>query len=450
MVKESLGVGVMTKTKRKYFAVEDYKHMETFLESMAEKGWLLTKYAGTKFTFESCEPVSLDFNVSVLQEEDAFDFPDESKQADLNAMSEESGWTYCTHNNLYQIFFKGKNVEAVPFHTEPEVEYENLKKVLFKSNVATLVFLLYFPFIIYQNFKFMDYTVLLSNGRWLNTISPIFIMLLFLFNLFHAAYWLINNKRRLKQGLDLQFSSVGSYKFKSTFNVAGISLYLGIVLLSFIELSSFNILIPLLSLSVGIPLVAAIFMKKRFKTVKRQRKENIRFFVIAMIVLLMISMGGSILMMMSGGFGKPKAYAAEVTVPVLNFSDFTSIDPVGIRFKEKGSIFVPTYYEYMENSFGAHSNKCDLFVLRTEYALCKNNHIFDYVLEGMFEEDRVEKEDIQYLKMVNASDWGVDRGYYLNNMETVILIEDMSIYRIHANLDFTDPAIIEICKSKLF
>ena len=64
-----------------------------------------------------------------------------------------------------------------------------------------------------------------------------------------------------------------------------------------------------------------------------------------------------------------------------------------------------------------------------------------------------EKRAISYendIKEVSIHKWGVDKGYYLYESKSKMIIQkDNSIYILRGDMDFSEKEIINICRNKL-
>lgn len=222
------------KTKKviKVFFMEDYKHIEQYLVKMAKDGWLLESIKNRKYIFVESEPRNLEFNVSILYEEGFLDYPDKSRQEQLNLFCEENGWKYCTHNSLLQIFYKECGAKSTIMHTDPEIEFQLVKSAIVKTQGLLLIIPFIYLFIIYNNIKTFSCSTLLSYSGFFNFIGPIFIFVIFLILLFSSLHWIIKNYIRIKEGRNLYYSSSRIFLIKKYMYLGFLLMYLGIFILS--------------------------------------------------------------------------------------------------------------------------------------------------------------------------------------------------------------------------
>ncbi|MBQ9014554.1 MAG: DUF2812 domain-containing protein [Firmicutes bacterium] len=99
----------MGKTKTKYipFGVYEYEYMESWLEDLAGKGWLLTGMFSCFATFEECEPRKLRYRI----------VPNAIGRAKAEevAFYEESGWKHAGSSRGMDVFYCEDNHAAELF-----------------------------------------------------------------------------------------------------------------------------------------------------------------------------------------------------------------------------------------------------------------------------------------------------------------------------------------------
>lgn len=169
---------------------------------------------------------------------------------------------------------------------------------------------------------------------------------------------------------------------------------------------------------VFVPILISIFIGKycvkSFKTKKRTRKQNIAIFLIIILFTTIFILGGDMAILFSTmKFGKSDDMPKNTVV--LELSDFgTNTIPERTRIREKSSIFVPVSFEYYE-SLG-----------------------------------RKAKEEENQISKVSEELWNIDRGYYLHESKSEIIIQkDNIIYILDGDIDFSEEEIVDICEGKL-
>ena len=146
------GWGRMGKSKRFLwnFMESDYKAMESYLEDMAAKGWMLRKIRGNFATFDEIPPKNVHFAVNVL-EKAGVSFGNPSKDAKAHRRNfEEGGWQYIDGKGYLQFFCSEKEERPLPTNWDLDREKQVLNASLWKKQVAgTLYILVLFSVLMY-------------------------------------------------------------------------------------------------------------------------------------------------------------------------------------------------------------------------------------------------------------------------------------------------------------
>ncbi|WBW99343.1 DUF2812 domain-containing protein [Oceanirhabdus sp. W0125-5] len=459
-----------TKKRLMVTSITEYKSLEKYFENMALKGWIMKEFKKGMMIFEECEPRDLDFNVSLFYNTTPFDYPDNEKDSEYRELCEESGWTYCASNQLYQVYYKEKNQEVVPIHSDSIEEYNIIKKTYMKTEFISLIALLPMIVVLFWSNSNLGYRDLLSNSGIFGIILPY--MLLILVIVMHApnVIWLIKNKINLSKGNELHFKSNRVIVRRNIVMWTLVVLYLILLIyLVFFDIPHFSfVLIAFAPIVIGI--VIGGYCIKRFKTKKRSRKHNILFFTGGIILSLILTY--SLLFVVISGVMHSSLMDMKNEMPpenvkVLHLSDFTEIDSVERKtFFKRSSVFAPVSFLYYE-SINKKTRKDEIRSFNTEYIECINKKIADFVFNQYMKEEferkikwakearewgkeERAKEYENDIKEVSIHNWGVDRGYYLYESKRKIIIQkDNIIYILGGDLDFSDKEIINICRRKL-
>ncbi len=129
------------------FSFYDQEAIQTTLENMAEKGWMLQKAGKSIWTYNRIEPKKLRFSVTWFP--NASDFDSKPTDAELTKIDycRQDGWVWVANSGTMQIFCN-ENMDAVPIETEPVTQVENIqqsmkKDVLFPQAFICVTLLLY-------------------------------------------------------------------------------------------------------------------------------------------------------------------------------------------------------------------------------------------------------------------------------------------------------------------
>lgn len=460
------------KTKKviKFTSITEYKILEEYFDNMAAKGWILKEFKKSMMLFEETEPRELNFNVSLFYNTTPFDYPDHEKENEYRELCEKSGWTFCASNQLYQVFYKEKNNESGPIHTDSSEEFSIIKKTYMKTELISMLALL--PIVclgFFQVFNF-NYEDILSNVELFNIISPFFLLMIIISTHVYSIFWLIKNKINISKGKELCFSTNKGRVRRNILMWSLIGIYfIMIVFMVFMNIPHISIILIAFAPMV-IAMIIGSYCVKRFKTKKRSRKQNILFFIggiILSFVLTMLVLMFGIRSIVGSNFLDKENEMPPKDIKVLKLSDFTEIDSIKSDIlMKKSSIFAPLSFIYYEKA-DKNSRKDGIKLVDTEYIQCINKDVADFVFEGYMKEkferkEKRAKEARQWgneerakayendIKEVSIQKWGVDKGYYLYESKRKIIIQkDNIIYILNGDMDFSEKEIINICRNKL-
>jgi len=437
-----------TKKVFKLHSIVEYKNLESYFAEMALKGWMLKEIKKGFYIFNKVESVALDFSVNIFYESGPFDFPDNESEKTLIEFCEDSGWHHCTGTQMYQVFYKEKDKDVLPLHTEPEEEYRYIKKIVMKTELYLLPMIIMFLWMGYINVRLFDYEDIFSNASLISKIWPFCIALLFTITVYTPFIWLIKNRINLNQNKELSYFSNRHLKVKYAFYYGLSGIYIILIGMMFFDsFSSIGLSILPLLLLLFLPMIAAIFMMKRFKRVKRDRLKNMLMYIIVSIGALVISIGGVIFLFSSDNLHLFNGKIKEETV--LELSDFGDYVVKDTHLFKRHSVFTPVYVEYYE-SIDRENKSLNIRNVETVYIKCLNKKVAEYVFENTLK-DRLKYDDNDYkFEEVPLSLWSVDEGYYLyDTKDKLVLRKDKTIIILDGDMDFTDERIITICKEKL-
>ncbi len=437
-----------TKKVFKLHSVVEYKNLESYFEKMALKGWMLKEIKKGFYIFDKVETMALEFSVNVFYESGPFDFPDDDAEKTLIEFCEDSGWHHCTGTQMYQVFYKEKGKEVLPIHTEPEEEYQYIRKIVMKTELFVLPMIIMFLGMGYINVRLVDYEDIFSNAVMISRIWPFCVALLFTITVYTPIVWLVKNRINLNQNKKLMHFSDRHIKIKYTlyYGVTGIYLIL-LGMMFFDSFSSIGLSILPLVVLLFLPMIAVIFMMKRFKKVKSDRFKNMLKYIIVSIGAFVISIAGVLFLISSDSLHLFNGKIKEETV--LELSDFGDYDVKHTHLFKSHSVFTPVYLEYYE-SVDRSDKSLNIRNVETIYIECISEKVAEYVFDNTLK-DQLKYEEADYkLEKIPLALWSVDEGYYLfETKEKLVLRKDKTIIIIDGDMDFTNDKIIEICKNKL-
>lgn len=455
--------------KWQFTSITDYKSLEDYFEEMSARGYMLIEAKKGRFTFEKCETKELDFNVSLFYPDTIFDYPDEEKSMDFRELCENSGWTYCTSSELYQIFYKNKNDVATPIHTDSNEEYKIIKNVFMKTEFISMLMMIIIIFTSINRAIGFDYEDLFSDVMMLSNITPIFLILATLSLYLPKIIWFIRNKSKVDKGEELYFASGKAVFINSIITWTLIAIFFMSIIYVVSEGFNNGIVFIIAFIPAVIGLILGLYFRKRIRTKKRSRNKNIILFIIILISSMGISVGFTIWMIT--GIFDDLDFNRDIQVPnnvsVLKLSDIGVVsDKLDIDVYKNSSILVPISIEYIEDLPGKYKPN-QINYVETHYIQCRNNDITNYIFEEYVKDkekrykrvkqkyldagikDKANEMDNQISKIDNKV-WNLEKGYFLNDEKSrVIIKKDNIIYVLKGDLDFSRKDIINICKDKL-
>ncbi|MDD2481808.1 MAG: DUF2812 domain-containing protein, partial [Lutispora sp.] len=131
----------MRKTKRVFwgFLPLDYKAIETYLEEMAEKGWMLEKVGAWAAKFRAIEPQKLKFYIDVFKEGGPF-APENTKEAEeYRNLCLESGWSFITSRDYLQFFYAEGDDNLTSIQTDEVLEQKIVESTLWRGQLISVI-----------------------------------------------------------------------------------------------------------------------------------------------------------------------------------------------------------------------------------------------------------------------------------------------------------------------
>lgn len=329
----------------------DYKAMETYLEEMAEKGWMPEKIGQYIAKFRAIEPQKLKFYVDVFKKGGTLTPENNEELVEYRKLCQESGWTFITSQEYLQFFYADGDSEPVPIQTDEEIEQKIVENTLLRRElVGILIVLIASIFVLISNFP-IKYSNLLS---FVGVTGTFLFPILFIFTATSAVYsiiWMVTARRNINNGLPITKPTLKSARRRIiTFNGSTWIIIL-IFVLAFIADAFFkpdDILISVLGPIVGILIGSGI----RYLVKKNKIKEdNIVLYTVIAIIILIIFMRtiGSYVMERSEDIYKVDSVPEDYPIITLEeISKESSQGNVSREFKPGMSPIVPKHYTYWE------------------------------------------------------------------------------------------------------
>lgn len=331
--------------------IGDMKTLENHFARMAEMGWMIDKIGMFTHRYRAVEPCKKQFFVDLLPQITAFDYPENEVAQDYRRLCEESGWTFLTASKQFHVFCAECDTSApVPIHTDNKIQAKIYLKACRKYELFPYIFQVFTLGLLIAAQLLSGIEVFLSN-------LVIFQMLGYL--LFSVGnFWIIGFVflwyRRTKKAaeLDLPMPQV-NYRLA---RVRGKVFTLGIF--SFIICMLTGIVLeisggmPAELLLIGILPIAAVgaglWIRRQIDTKRRERKANIRLFVVSLVIMELILLG----VMGFVVWNILSVDRIEETLDnrlALTLQDIgVASAPVGTDTLINGSVAVPVHYSYWE------------------------------------------------------------------------------------------------------
>lgn len=187
-----------TKRRMEFFSFYDYTGMETHLEKMAQKGWLLERISPFTWTYRRIEPADLPFTVTCFPDASLFDPEPSEQQKAYWESCEQKGWQLAASRGHIQVFYSEEK-EPFPLETDASRQVASIHRVARKSylpgSILLLAALLFQAALFFHDFWEQPASILSDNTQLyrvvLWTILP-FIEITELFGYFH---WYLKAKK---------------------------------------------------------------------------------------------------------------------------------------------------------------------------------------------------------------------------------------------------------------
>lgn len=480
------------KVEINYLNIDNYPKIEKHFETMTKKGWNIHKiFAGSLFIYEKVKPKDLEFSISPYEVETIYTRKTKSDLKEIQTVSEMVGWNYITKSYDLQIYYKEKGSKALAIHTDEEEEFNTLEIIVnkhLKSEYISLSILIFFAWFIIGNLL-NNINSMKSGLIQFSALSLPIAILGSIIHIFELRRFLKKNKENINLGKPLEFNNSKHIIYRILFSLMYI-IFIGLIIYiiySALVLKNKLILLSLLPILVGLTIGSLynIFVKPSKKDLGFKKTA----FVIALIFAIGLTIPVSIFSFKTVIKNDQTPDMEELRV--LSFNDLIDkyIETEDIILRDT-SILVPQSYEYSSYMEG-HG------YITTEYANVINerqakklvekyinqaknaligrhirsvensfeNGLYDSALifSGFTEEEFNDLKDNKIKESENlafqiienksiTSDpdlWNLDEVYFLNFIkDEIVLRKGREVFYLQG-VDFSDPKIIEVTKSKL-
>ena len=130
------------------FAPNELDLMREYLETMAEKGWFLTKITGSFQSFERREPRKLRYAVEIFDKATVYDTRPEMEAEEYIEFCKDARWEFCGSFGRTFVFCS-EAADTLPIETDLHEKYRVIRKDLLKSwnseYTSSILLLLFAP-----------------------------------------------------------------------------------------------------------------------------------------------------------------------------------------------------------------------------------------------------------------------------------------------------------------
>lgn len=435
----------------------DYKAMETYLEDMARKGWMLEKVGKMTARFRAAMPRNLKFYVDVFKEGGPLT-PENTRDAqEYRSLCEESGWYYVTSRDYLQFFYAEADSDPVPIQTDQALEQKIVRSTLWRHELLGFLFTLAFLVYLLAKLYPLNHTSLLTfTGVTATFLFPLMGLPVLLITIYDLV-WMLKARRSIKMGLVIEKPTLKAAKrrirafYTPVFIIAFIYLLALIADAFFIPNIIFIATLPVL-VGTGIGLGLRYMIKKR----AAERSDAVQYVVIVIIILLFLGpITTSYLTWMDRSLTDRKDVIPE-GYPAVTLYDLTGGAKQGKlisrEFSPGMSPLVPKHYSYWET----RDINGNTEGMRINYYNTINPYFARIVFNGVTEKlERGIKWRGEYLltKTIITDDemkklWNVDNLALTQERDQIIIQKGNVVVRLDGDIDFKKREIREIIISR--
>lgn len=449
------------KTKRVFwgFFSLDYKAMETYLEEMAKKGWMLEKVGRMTAKFRAIVPQKLKFYVDVFKGGGPLT-PEWTEEAEeYRKLCQDSGWTFITSQDYLQFFYAEEGKKAVPIQTDEVLEQRIVETTLWRNELLSiLIFFIIAAMVLVRYFPIKYNNLLSFTGVAVTLLFPI-LCIFMLATTFYYLFWMLRARRNIKRGFPLEKPTLEGAR-RRRIALHGPVLLIGIIFVLAFAVDAFFapriVGLALLGPAVGtgIGLGFRYIIKK-----KATKKEDSVLYVTLTLIFVMFSMAivNSLLIHwpMNDTYrvdAIPEGYPVVTMAELLDGPQQGRL--VGREFSPGSSPIIPRNYNYWETRDINGSTKG----IRISYYSAIKPYFADIVFNGVTERlERGIKWRGEYIltKTIILDDemkrlWSADNLALTKDRNEIIVQKGNTVVHMSGDIDFDDKRTRELIISRYF
>lgn len=432
-----------------YLNIDNYPSVESHLEDMASKDWLLYKiFFGTVFMYKKIEPTAVDFSISPYEVETFFAKKSKSDLKEFQAVSESVGWYYATKSYDLHIYFKSKNAEAVPMYTDEVEEFravESIAEKYLRSQYVLFPLLLFFSWFVFGSVFTSVHSMQSGLTQIIALLLPIGIIMSIL-HIFELRKFIKTNRKNVKLGKPLEFNTRNQWIYKILYSLVSLVILILLFYLAYsaLVLRSNYALIAFLPIFIGavIGTVFRIFIKP----VRKGLGFKLTSFIIMIIIAGVV---GALLGPLNLNLLLENQNASDPNVDkVLTFDHFFEEGTEdNAHLLKNASLLVPASHEYTATLEEGKR-------LRTEYSKTLSNSLAKNLINIYIQNTKnalVPRNDSEIEESIVEGNqlWKVDEAYFLSEEKDEVVLRNGKEVFYLAGMDFSDPTIIANAKHQI-
>ena len=438
----------------------DYQAMKSYLEEMAEKGWMLEKIGlQQQFAkFRAIEPQKLKFYVDVFKEGGPLT-PEKTEESEVyRRLCEESGWKFITSQDYIQFFYAEADSDPVPIQTDEAIEQEIVEHTLLRNELrGYLILSLFAAYLLISSIP-LKYSILLS---FTGVAGIILLPISFILATVPALYSIIRilkARRSIKKGLPIEKPTMKNAR-RRIILFYGSSWIILLLLVLFIIVDAFftpQIVIQSL-LGPGVGIIVGLSLKYYTKKKATKREDSIPVIIFA-VFMVFIFIYTVVPFIFEGLEDTYKVTSVPEGYPIITIDEISK-EPNNIststrEFKSGSSPVTPKHYSYWEFVKGnGYEESLNIKYFKTTdpyYAEIIFNGIRHELEKGikwkgmtLFDRTIISDEEMRSL-------WDVDNLVLTQERDVIIIQKDNTVLNFSGDMDFSDNQTRELIISRFF
>ena len=452
----------MNKTKRMFwgFLTLDYKAIETYLEEMAQKGWMLEKIGRWTAKFRAIEPKKPKFYVDVFKEGGPY-APENTKEAEeYRSLCKVSGWNFITSRDYLQFFCAEEGENPTPIQTDDALEQKIVESTLLKTEIVSIIVFIIITIYMMTLYFPNKYKYLLSfigmAGAFLFPLLTVSVVSPVIYSIVRT----LKARRNVNRGLPIEKPTLESAR-KRIIITHGTTLVITIIIALAIiadwyfrpDVVAISLTGPIIGTAIG--LILRYFIKRK----GTDKKDSVLYVTFAILGVLFLS---AILNSLLSGLNIDSVYKNDTIpegYPIVTLSDLSGGSQTGIlvsrEFNAGMSPVTPkhySYYEFLRNDNGLEESLNVRYykTINPRFALTIFNGIVSELREG------IKWKGMTFLERTIISDdkmkdlWRTDNLALTKERDEIIVQKGNIVVRLFGDIDFEDRYIRELIIDRFF